>query len=140
MNNFFRTMIISILVLFSVNASAVGTDYKCTVDRFSLASGDTGKLYEYYKKLFIGNEFTVNRATGYMTGALKNSYVTAPQVIDFGSTENSYKVVTTMRKDQGIGNGSNIYALTINEYEATRKKPFVFMANDKVFFGTCVSY
>lgn len=45
-----------------------------------------------------------------------------------------------MRKDEGIGYGSNIYALTINEYEATRQKPFVFMENDKVFFGTCVSY
>ena len=140
MNKFFRTMIISILVLFSVNASAVGTDYKCTVDRFSLASGDTGKLYKYYKKQYIGEEFTVNRAKGYTTGAIKNSYFTAPQVIDFGSTENSYKVVTTMRKDQGIGYGSSISALIINEYEATRQKPFVFMQNDKVFFGTCVSY
>lgn len=36
-----------------------------------LGSSDTGKLYEYYKKLYIGKEFTVNRATGYMTGALK---------------------------------------------------------------------
>lgn len=38
-----------------------------------------------------------------MTGALKNSYVTDPQVIDYGSTENSYKAVATMRKDQGAG-------------------------------------
>lgn len=53
-----------------------------------------------------------------MAGALKNSYVTAPQVIDYGSTENSYKAVATMRKDQGAGVGSSIYALTINEYKA----------------------
>lgn len=36
-----------------------------------------------------------------MAGALKNSYVTDPQVIDYGSTEDSYKAVATMRKDQG---------------------------------------
>ncbi len=72
-----------------------------------------------------------------MAGALKNSYVTKPQVIDSGSKDNAFKVVTTMRIEQGAGAGSNIYALTINEYDKSPKKPFIFLDNDVVFFGAC---
>ena len=72
-----------------------------------------------------------------MAGSLKNSYVTDPQVIDYGSTENSYKVVATMRKEQGAGVGSSIYALTINEYDESDRKPFIFLQNDEAFLGWC---
>ena len=72
-----------------------------------------------------------------MAGALKNSYVTKPQVIDPGSKGNAFKVVTTMRLEQGAGAGSNVYVLTINEYSSSPKKPFVFVENDEVFLGVC---
>ena len=72
-----------------------------------------------------------------MAGALKNSYATKPQVIDSGSKDNAFKVVTTMRIEQGAGVGSNIYALTINEYDKSPKKPFIFLDNDVVFIGAC---
>jgi hypothetical protein len=75
-----------------------------------------------------------------MIGVLKNSYFTKPQVIDYGSTENSYKVVTTMKKEEGLGAGSNIYSLVINEYEEKSEKSFVFLRNDEVFFGVCRPY
>ena len=66
-----------------------------------------------------------------------NSYATKPQVIDSGSKDNAFKVVTTMRIEQGAGAGSNIYALTVNEYDKSQKKPFIFLNNDVVFFGAC---
>ena len=72
-----------------------------------------------------------------MAGVLKNSYSTRPQVIDWGSKDNSYKVVTTMKIKQGAGAGSNIYALTVLEYEQGTKKPFVYLDNEAVFFGYC---
>lgn len=72
-----------------------------------------------------------------MAGALKNAYVTNPQVIDHGSTETSFKVITTMRKDQGAGAGSAIFALTINEYEEAARKPFIFLNNDEAYLGWC---
>jgi hypothetical protein len=72
-----------------------------------------------------------------MAGVLKNSYVTKPQVIDSGSKDNAFKVVTTMSIEQGVGAGSNIYALTIIEYDKSPKKPFIFLNNDVVFFGAC---
>ena len=106
-------------------------DYRCTVERAVSASESS------MSHIFIGKHFTVERKTGLMAGALKNSYVTEPQVIDFGSTENSYKVVTTMRKDEGVGPGSSVFVLTINEYVDEAHKPFIFLNNDDVYLGWC---
>jgi hypothetical protein len=79
----------------------------------------------------------VERQTGLIAGALKNAYVTNPQVIDQGSTDTSFKVVNTMRIDQGAGAGSAIFALTINEYEEAARKTFIFLNNDEAFLGWC---
>ncbi|OAI15816.1 hypothetical protein A1507_13410 [Methylomonas koyamae] len=128
--------ILSVLVLISGNAIG-GNDYRCTIERLSLAGGDSGVVYDLYKKNYVGEQFTVERASGVMAGLLKNSYVTKPQVIDMGSKENSFKAVTTMRKEQGAGAGSNVYALTVLEHEEGEKKPFVFLSNEMVFFGHC---
>lgn len=114
-----------------------GSDYRCTISRLSQAEGDSGPVYEMYQKLYVGKEFTVERVSGVMTGALKNSYVTKPEVIDPGSDENSYKVVTIMRLEESLGPGSSISALTVNEYVDTAKKPFVFLETDRVYFGSC---
>ena len=114
-----------------------GDDYKCQIERISFARDNQGNFHDMYVKNYVGKEFTVSRNSGLMTGILRNSYVTIPKVIDFGSTENSYKVVTTMSKEQGVGAGSNIYTLIILEYEKGPNKPFVFLENDIVFFGAC---
>ena len=98
------------------------------------------KNYKNYEKNYIGQKFTVDRINGIMAGSLKNSYLTKPQVIDYGSKENSYKVITTMTQSQGVGYGSNMYALNILEYIDGDKKPFVFLQNEIVFFGTCIHF
>lgn len=106
-------------------------DYRCTVERaVSASESSLGRMY-------IGKQFTVERKTGLMAGVLKNSYLTEPKVIDYGSSENSYKVVTTMRKEQGAGAGSSLFALTINEYKDGASKPFVFLSDSDVYFGLC---
>lgn len=106
-------------------------DYRCTIENTIAAKEKP------INRIYISKQFTVERRTGLMAGALKNSYVTDPQVIDYGSTENSYKAVATMRKDQGAGVGSSIYALTINEYDEGDRKPFIFLQNDEAFLGWC---
>jgi len=121
----------------TISVATASSDYRCTIERLSLAAGDSGDVYEFQKKHYVGKQFTIERSSGLMAGALKNSYVTEPQVIDLGSKENAYKVVTTMRLDQGAGAGSNIYGLTVSEHEQGDKKPFVFLANDAVYFGNC---
>ena len=121
----------------TTGAAAASDDYRCTIDRVSLAQGDSGATYDLYKQNYVGKQFTIERTSGLMAGVLKNSYATRPQVIDRGSKENSYKVVTTMRIEQGAGAGSNIHALTVLEYEQGTKKPFVYLNNETVFFGHC---
>lgn len=126
-----RSWIAALVALIGTANASGAVDYRCTIERVVAASeGESSQVY-------IGKQFTVDRHTGLMTGALKNSYVTDPQVIDQGSLETSLKVVTTMRKDQGAGAGSSIYALTINEYQEGAKKPFIFLNNDEAFLGWC---
>ncbi|MBV7569562.1 hypothetical protein [Pseudomonas sp. PDM27] len=122
---------IGVVALVTATNSWATDDYRCTIENTFAAKEKP------INRIYIGKQFTVERRTGLMAGALKNSYVTDPQVIDYGSIENSYKAVATMRKDQGAGVGSSIYALTINEYDEGDRKPFIFLQNDEAFLGWC---
>ena len=115
-------------------------DYRCKIERMATAEAPPNATLEFWSKAYLGREFTVDRRTGVMAGALKNSYMTKPEVIDFGSEGNSFKVVTTLRREQGVGRGSNAYLLVVNEYAQGPTKPFLFVENDEVYFGTCVHF
>lgn len=115
-------------------------NYRCKIERVATAEQAPNTSLDFQQKNYLGKEFTVERRTGLMAGAIKNSYTTKPQVIDIGSTDNSYKVVTTMRREQGMGAGSNVYTLVINEYEKTEKKSFLFIENDNAYFGKCIHF
>jgi hypothetical protein len=135
----------SLLAIFAAAAFAApfahaGTDYRCTIERIYDAEGDSSPLVDARRKLFVGKEFTVDRRSGVMIGALKNSFLTEPLVVDRGSKDNSFKAVTTMRRDQGVGAGSTVYALVVKEFSGTPKKPFVFLDDDMVYFGSCVHF
>ncbi|WP_218244067.1 hypothetical protein [Pseudomonas sp. Irchel s3h14] len=125
------TKAVALLALAVTTNAWAAEDFRCRIESTVAAKEKP------INRIFIGKQFTVERRTGLMAGALKNSYVTDPQVIDYGSTENSYKAVATMRKDQGAGVGSSIYALTINEYDESDRKPFIFLQNDEAFLGWC---
>ncbi len=75
----------------------------------------------------------MNRATGVMSGALKNMFDSDPSIIDYGSNDGSYKVVSTATWD----GWNNLYALSVEEFSAGQEKPFVFMANSEVYYGSC---
>jgi hypothetical protein len=122
---------VALLTLAATTHAWAAEDYRCTIESTVAAKE------KLINRIYIGKQFTVEKRTGLMAGALKNSYVTDPQVIDYGSTENSYKAVATMRKDQGAGVGSSIYALTINEYDEGDRKSFIFLQNDEAFLGWC---
>ena len=115
-------------------------DYRCLIERVATAGTPPNKSLEFQAQNYVGKEFTVERRTGLMAGVLKNSYLTKPQVIDLGTNDNSYKVVTTLRREEGAGRGSNVYTLVVNEYVKPPRKPFVFLENDSLYFGTCVHF
>ena len=132
-----QILIFGLLSLFFISSAHADSDYHCTIQKIATAETTPNTTLEFNEKNYIGKQFSVERKTGLMAGALKNSYTTKPQVIDSGSKDNAFKVVTTMRIEQGAGAGSNIYALTIKEYDTSQKKPFIFLKNDVVFFGAC---
>ncbi|MGA9163151.1 MAG: hypothetical protein WBZ31_01730 [Thiobacillus sp.] len=125
------------LLLLMTSPAFAQSDYRCVIQRIVTAEQAPNSILTFNERNYLGKEFTVERNTGLMAGALKNSYVTKPQVIDPGSKGNAFKVVTTMRLEQGAGAGSNVYVLTINEFSSSPKKPFVFVENDEVFLGVC---
>jgi hypothetical protein len=118
-------------VLFTADAFAL-EDYKCTINN-AVTVDSNGNLKEIGDKTVIDKMFTVNRRTGDMVGPIKNNYETQPNVLDYGSTENSFKAVTLMKNDIT----TNVYVLTIEEFAENPKKPFVFLSNSDVFYGTC---
>ena len=142
-----KIMFQKIILVLSVAGAALmstavlaGTDYRCTIERIVDSAEDGAPSIAAKRKVYVGKEFTIDRRTGVMIGALKNSYLTEPRVIDSGSSENSFKAVTTMRRDQGVGAGSNLFAIVVKEFAETAKKPFVFLENDMVFYGHCIHF
>jgi hypothetical protein len=131
--------VVSVLLALFANFAIASGDYRCTIDRVDSANPDSA--YKSWAAQVIGKEFTVDRNSGVMVGALKNQFVTQPVVIDRGSAENSFKVVTTLRTNQVNNNrGSNIHVLVVEEYASAPKKPFVYLWNADVFIGTCVDF
>jgi len=132
-------LLIPLAFVFLPDAATAGDDYKCTVERIHASDEDSAD-YLLSKKAYVGSDFTVDRASGLMVGPLKNSFATKPEVIDRGSKDNSFKVVTTLKLGQGMGRGSNVYTLVIDEFVDESKKPFAFMENSIVFFGHCMHF
>lgn len=124
------------LVGVSVDAQEAGT-YLCTIDRVDSPDNVHPKVKVKRDANYLGKRFTVNRATGVMSGALNNAYKRLPTVIDVGSTSNSFKAVTTMLLSEGYGAGTNIHALTVMEFVSEPRKPFVYLWNSEIFYGTC---
>ena len=122
------------LALVAGTSVVLAQDYRCTVRR--VAGADMSSSFVKFAESQIGKQFTVDRRTGIMAGTLKNSYLTEPTVVDSGSAGNSYKVLNSLPKIPQRP-GSNIYALNIDEYVDSRRKPFVFLENATVYFGEC---
>lgn len=112
-------------------------DYLCTIHRVSSSLYESGDRQDLDQKAYLGKTFTVSRFTGAMTGALRSSLVIQPIVIDYGSSDNSFKVVTAMNAQQSPGPGTLLETLTVSEYIDSDKKPFVMASGENVYFGVC---
>lgn len=106
-------------------------DYKCIISNI-LNSDVSGNLIEV-ERYSVGKMFTINRKTGLTSGALTNSFLNAPLVLDRGSKDNSFKAITTMRNDIT----TNVYVLVVEEYIEGNQKPFIFINNTTVYHGLC---
>jgi len=137
MRNLLLPVLLSALALGS-RAATAQEDYDCTIERVESADLTQLAILKLERATYVGKRFTVERSTGLMAGALKNSYVTKPIVVDYGAPkQNSYKVVTTMRITEGAGYGSHLYVLVVDEFVEDPVKPFAFLDNDTTYFGIC---
>ena len=128
--------LVSVTLCLIASSAYSASDYRCVVARRISAGQESVDVQKMQENTYIGKEFTVERQTGLMAGVLKFSSFTKPQIIDSGSTDNSFKVISSVSANEGLG-GTIIYALTINEYERSDTKAFVFLASDIVYLGTC---
>ena len=114
-------------------ANAYETAYQCVVkESKQLADDGTLESWDFY----LGTEFVVDRATGRMNGGLKNhGYFGDPKLIDLGSTEQAFKVITV--HDAGFPSVDYLY---VKSYAEGYEKPFVFRTNGDVLSGTCKPY
>lgn len=129
-----------VLLLAVTTAVHAQTDYRCVIERVEHMNNASSSVTEMFDRVYIGKEFTVERRTGLMVGVLKNSSAsTTPEIVDAGSKENSFKVVSIVRAGDA-GPGSAVVLLTVEEFAEGEKKPFLFVQTDIVFFGTCVHF
>ena len=130
-------MLIALMLLASTGAS--NANYKCVITDYTDAAKDK-KTEKFERQNYAGKEFRVDRVSGLMIGQLKNTYGTLPTVIETGGKENSFMVVTTMRRSEGAGAGANIHVLIVSEYVDSAKKPFTYLWNSEVFTGSCINF
>jgi hypothetical protein len=131
------TFAFGLMACFVAASANAATDYRCTIGKRISAAAESPAVRTAQEKAHIGQHFTVERRTGIMAGALKNSFQEDPQIIDDGSDGHGYKVVATIKPGESDVYGSGIYALIIDESVGTPQKPFVFMENGVTYFGQC---
>jgi len=126
---------ILLTAVISLNAYA-SDDYMCKITGAFRVNSEGKQNHDGLKSL-IGENFSVNRASGLMLGALTNSFAAGPMVVDPGSEESSFRVVNSMLNPVYDGHITN--SLTIHEFVDGKSKPFVFLGTEvEVYYGTCV--
>jgi hypothetical protein len=104
--------------------------YKCIVKN-AYASKD-GKLVPHQLLAsFANKEFVVDRANGRMLGTFSSAGWETVKVLDFGSKEQSFKVIYVS------GGYVQVRLLVVREFDAGASKDFTVAENDDVFTGVC---
>jgi hypothetical protein len=131
------------LILLFLSPFAVAQDepllsidgYKCIVTDTKELS-DNGNLEQSdFTVMYLNKEFVVDKGTGRITGGLSNhAGLAQPVVLDFGSSEQSYKALTIYKPY------TTVKYLYIQEFNKTPAKPFLFIESGHIFSGTCEPY
>ena len=129
---FFITSLFTLLMSHSVHAES---DLTCTITGVSEVSAEgtlealAGKK-NYYETV-VGAEFIVQRDKGVMMGRFVSNSGWKITVLDLGSSQNSYKVLST-RSNGRVQ--SQFFEVRLQDKGP--KKPFVLVAAE-VLHGTC---
>ena len=126
---------VAILFIIYSNITLAGDAYKCTVKQ-TAGLRDNGEMSETnFSKLYLGKEFVVDKRTGLMNGGLSNHNAYGqPKVIDYGSSQQSFKVITIFNPMTAVD------YLYVEEFKANSEKPFIFITCQDIFSGICIVY
>jgi len=131
-----RSIMLYIFSIFMATDYTYASDaFKCVV-KDAKSAGVSGRLEtdDFYNK-FVGREFTVDRATGVMVGALKNhaSYG-APKILNDGSEKKAFRVITVYEPSVAFD------YLTVETYNKKSQMPFIFVSSSTVVSGICSDF
>ena len=125
----------SLLALLLCSPSHAESDLTCTFSGASeiTAEGNLDALAgkKNYYETIAGAEFIVQRDKGLMMGRFVNNSGWKVSVLDIGSTQNSYKVLSTRNSGRVQ---SQFFEVRVQDKGP--KKPFVLVAAE-VLHGTC---
>ena len=128
-------IILALLIVCGSNYAFAIDAYKCTID-YTATLQDNGDIQESdFTKLWLGKEFVVDKGTGRIKGGLSNDNAFGkPQIIDYGSKEQAFKVLTIFKPS------TTINYLYIEEFNENQEKPFMFIDGTNIFSGKCLPY
>jgi len=116
-------------------ASFAQSDYKCVVKTDSRLEDDGSTSSN---GLTVGEEFVVDRSTGVMIGAFRNSNNfhegNKPHVLDYGSSQQAFKAITIFQPKVSVD------YLYVQEFSSSSEKPFMFVTGSSTYTGLCTSY
>ena len=132
-----RACAIFLLATLLSSVSFAGDGYKCEPKQILSLGADGLLTADSTAKMLVqmNKEFFVDRTTGRMVGSKgfsnHNEGYGSPQVIDPGSVEQSFKVLTVYKPNVSVA------YLEVKEFSAGNVKPFSFIGGGVVVSGTC---
>ncbi len=122
-----------LLIFISYNSYSYQIDaYKCKVIGGKEVQSNGNLEATGYTNHYTNTEFVVDKETGKVIGKLINSNPQGkPQVLDYGSPQQAFKVLTVYRPIVSVD------LLTINEFEESHDKTFLFQKGSTIFHGLC---
>jgi hypothetical protein len=126
-----------VLLLWLPHLSNAGEySYSCEI-KGELLLTDDGVLRSE-NEIYLGSKFNVERKSGVVLGEdIGNSSYPTKQVIDMGSSEQSYKLIWISREVIGFEGAYNSVYLNIQEYNPNFLKPFTLNLGSRTLSGIC---
>jgi hypothetical protein len=115
----------------TLRAFAGGGGYVCRIVSESIIN-DSGSIEVRPKHPIIGQDFTVDRASGRIIGRYIGSQGRDPNVIEHGSNQQSFKVIA--KNSWGY---VHLMLLEVEEYNQGVEKPFLLVDDTEVMSGLC---
>jgi hypothetical protein len=111
--------------------------YECEIKSVQQLS-DEGFLVEGLPIYKVGDSFHIERATGVVLGGgIGNSSYPVRQVLDPGSAESGYKLLTLSNTVPGTDGSRNAIYIEVKEWAEAFIKPFVVFTGTHVIAGAC---